>query len=78
MSTLLFYIQLMQTVIRDCFLISYFVLHLRKLVWNNMKARTLSFKSFLVTKAAFDQKYSKNSNIVKYYYNLKLLFSILM
>ncbi len=25
-----------------------------------------------------DQKYSKNFNIVKYYYNLKELFSILM
>ncbi len=24
----------------------------------------------------FDQKYSKNSNIVKYYYNLKEKFSI--
>ncbi len=26
----------------------------------------------------FDQKYSKNSNIVKYYYNLKQQFSILI
>ncbi len=25
----------------------------------------------------FDQKYSKNSNIVKYYYNLKEMFSVL-
>ncbi len=71
MSTLLFYIQLMQIVIGDCVLIPYFVLLLRKLVWNNMKTRTLSMKSvlkntLLVTKAASDQKYSKNSNIVKY------------
>ncbi len=29
-------------------------------------------ESLLFTKAAlFEQKYSKNSNIVKYYYNLK-------
>ncbi len=71
MSTLLFYIQLMQIVIGDCVLIPYFVVLLSKLVWNNMKTRTLSMKSvlkntLLVTKAASDQKYSKNSNIVKY------------
>ncbi len=71
MSTLLFYIQLMQIMIGDCVLIPYFVLLLSKLVWNNMKTRTLSMKSvlkntLLVTKAASDQKYSKNSNIVKY------------
>ncbi len=36
-------------------------------------------KSLMFTKVAFIwsiQKYSKNSNIVKYYYNLKELFSI--
>ncbi len=34
-------------------------------------------KSLTLTKAAlFDQKYSKNSNIVNYYYNLNELFSI--
>ncbi len=71
MSKLLFYIQLMQIMIGDCVLIPYFVLLLSKLVWNNMKTRTLSMKSvlkntLLVIKAASDQKYSKNSNIVKY------------
>ncbi len=38
------------------------------------KKKSLIIKSLMLTKVAFttsDQKYSKNSNIVKYYYNLK-------
>ncbi len=31
-----------------------------------------------INKHLFDQKYSKNSKIIEYYYNLKLLFSILV
>ncbi len=32
--------------------------------------------SYLLRQHLFDEKYSKNSNIVKYYYNLKELLSI--
>ncbi len=37
----------------------------------------MSLKEFpKLTMDLFDQKYSKNNNIVKYYYNLNNMFSI--
>ncbi len=36
------------------------------------------FERFYKSSNFFDQKYSENNNIVKYYYNLNELFSVVM
>ncbi len=71
---------------KKTFVVQFYIIFVKKVVYSSVSKFGVRFKDFFnvfekVSSAHQDciyliKKYSKNTNIVKYYYDLKYLFSI--